>query len=391
MPIFSKAIGLLLIMLFSSSSAFAEWSRPYEIDYIMGDGDSRSSARQAAIEQIKTRASAEAGTYIQTTTTLHENGDLTESIQTLGASMVKVDVMKERLGVNPSGQAVLSLMANVTLDDAELGRRVKLLQEDKKRAVLVDQLKNENFTLRQELDQIHSALANKTESGITEGLLARQSAAINRLAENNRAVARVFEPGTLLSMANRNTDLLELAKRDLDENFYAHLMHSNVTAKIESVEATGDGYVALVRVGWDIKFADYISVLSRYLKVTGPLVDESMSVDRFENSDGRALNSLSEQIFVYLASKEVDIQIGIAGKQVNLPVFFTDNPFIKMPCSHGSREPSTNARYLCLVAQDKDAHRTYGSLEYASNPIRIPLTRAEAERATSITEKVIFR
>lgn len=380
MPVFLKIVGCLLIM-FASWPAVAEWSKPYKIDYVMGDGDSRSSARQAAIEQIKLNASAEAGTYIQSTTTLHENGSLTERVQALGASMVKVTILNEQIGVNPSGQAVLSLMANVTLDDAELGRRVKLLQEDKRRAAQVDQLKIENVALRQELDRIHDSLANKSESGTTVDLLAMQTATINRLAENGRAVARVFEPGEILEMANRHTGQLERAKRDLDENFFARLLKSHVTAAVESVEASGDGYIALVRVGWDIDFSDCISVLSRYLKVTGPLVDETLSADRLENVGGRALNPLSEQIFGYLAGKEVDIQIGIGGKQVSLPVFYNDNPFIRRPCAHGEREPSSDSRYLCLVAQERGG----------GNQIRIRLTRTEAEQAKTITEAVILK
>src|ERR1022692_348331 len=100
-----KKLILSVVLSLVCLSVHAEWSKTYSVDYLMGDGDNRVSARQTALEQVKLKASNEAGSYVESTTTLHEDGKLTESIQVIGASMVKLKLLSEAMSVNKSGQS----------------------------------------------------------------------------------------------------------------------------------------------------------------------------------------------------------------------------------------------------------------------------------------------
>lgn len=372
---------LAALLVFVALPARAEWSKSFEVGYIMGDGDNRASARQAALEQIKLKASGEAGTYILSTTTLRENGDLTENIQIIGASLVKIVESEESLSVNQSGQAVLLVKATTSLDERELTRRVELLQQDKEKARQVKLLQAENEVLRGDLAQIRNALAAKSDPSKIAGLLSRQDSTIKRLEDNGRTLTLVFERGALLKMASHSSDAYEKAILALDGQFFAPIMQSPITAVIESVEASVDGYVALVRVGWSVDAKRARSVLARYLRVTP--AGGNVLVSAFENLQGKGPSALSERIYQHLVEKGVDLQLQIAGKSVRLPMFYSDDGFME-GCGLYSKARAGNAKYLCLVSQGKNSPEIRGFASPLSNPIRIHLTREEVEHANVV-------
>lgn len=381
------------LLLATALPAHAEWNKAYEVDYIMGDGDNRASARQAAIEQIKLKASNDAGTYVQGTTTLRENGGLTENIQILSASLVKVGTPEEKLTVNPSGQAVLWVKAVASLDETELVRRVEALQQDKEKARQVKLLQAENELLYKELARIRTALATKSDPAKTAELLAKQDSTIKRMDENGNTITQVFTRGTLIQLASRSTDEFDKAKRDLDEQFFAPLMRSHVTAVIESVEESGTDYVAMVRVGWSADTMKLRPVLKRYLTVEG--FNGELSIYGGDNLDSKGPTQLSERAYQYLSTKGVDLQLMLAGKEVRLPVFYGASDGFGERCGLSDHVRGKRESYLCLVSQKANSQTARGltpepgQSARTSNPIRIHLTKEQAERATRVEATLV--
>ncbi|MGA8864887.1 MAG: hypothetical protein WB444_13880 [Gallionella sp.] len=387
-------LGAILFLLVTFP-AYAEWSKAYEVDYVMGDGDNKAGARQAAIEQIKLKASNEAGTYIQGTTTMRENGELTENVQMLSASLVKVGNTEDKLTVNASGQAVLWVKAAASLDEHELVRRVEALQQDQEKARQVKLLQAENEVLYQDLARIRAALATKSDPARTAEFLARQDSTIQRLDDNGNTITQVFARGTLLQLANRSTDAFDKAKDELDEQFLAPIMHSHVTAEIESVQVSGSDYVAMVRVGWTIDTLKLRPVLKRFLKVEG--FNGDLAVYGGDNIASRGPNELSERAYQYLATKGVDLRLKIGAKEVHLPVFYTASDGFGERCGLSDRVRGERSDYLCLVSQKAGNPEVRGlsSSDGAwtsrlSNPIRIHLTKEEAARATRVEAVLVI-
>ncbi len=387
-----RRFALLLAPVLFVASAQAEWSKTLSVDYLMGDGDSRVTARQVALEQIKRKASDEAGTYIQSTSTLTEGGELSETIQMIGASMVKLGEVQESLTVNKTGQVVLRVEAHVAIDDAELSRRIKALQQDKEKARQIAALQEENEALRRDVAEIRTALTKKADPEQVAALLTRQSATMKRLSNNEKTVALVFERGTLLQMAVRTADEFTQAKERLEKEFFKPLMESPVTAKIEAVERDKDGYVALVRVGWDVDLDRGKRELAQYLEVSDlrkGLFDDFpvIKASYLPNTSGRGPSPLSDKMYRYLVTQGVDLEVTLVGHQVRLPVFYSE---------YGHDQCSTSPKFvrgdaihvLCLVAhraEDADLRGiSYYSKAPSSNPIRIRLTQEEAERATRV-------
>lgn len=374
----NKQFFFIVAMLFCLP-AQAEWSKQYQLDYIMGDGDTKGSARQAAIEQIKLKASSEAGTYVQSTSTLNAQGELTESVQMVGASMVKVLVKDESLSVNPTGQAVLNIEVVASLDDSELSKRIRALQEDKEKARQVKVLRTENDTLRKELKEIRTALAGKADQARVAELLTKQDKAIRKLENNVATVAQVFERGTLLQLANRNASEFEQAKAYLDESLYGEIMKTPIYTNVDSVEKVKGGYVALVRVGWSFRDSTYKPILNRYFHAN--YFKKQINFYAYKNIDSQGPHLLSERLYEYLAIKGVDLKVTLAGKTVRIPAFYAT---AYSGCDTYEDTRGEYARVICLASQPKDDPDFVANQSHYSNPIRISLTQAEAERATNV-------
>lgn len=386
-------ILVAVIAAITSLPANAEWKKTFEVDYVMGDGDNRVSARQAALEQIKLTASNQAGTYVQGTTTLRENGTLTESIQMLSASMVRLSATEERMAVNKAGLAVLHLKATAAVDENELARRIEAMRQDKEKERQLKQLQAEYAALQKEFSEIRSTLSSKTDQARIAELLAKQDSTIQRIRENDKTVSLVFERGTLLQMASRNTSDLDGAKRYLDDNFIKAIMRSPVTATIEAVEQNGNEYVALVRVGWTIDTKQVEKTLGRYLNIMNSYkTKDALQIPTYRNLNGAGKDVLSDPLFRYVARKTIELEIKIAGSTVLIPVLFMDNSFFH-DCTSRAGGYSLGARgisSLCLLSQDP---KSSSFPRAGPNPVRIRLSREDAERATrvdtSFVEKVL--
>lgn len=381
----------LVAALLSSFAAHAEWTKQYTHHYVMGDADSRNSARQASFEQIKIEASNEAGTYVLGKTTLHSNGDLSESVQVISASMVRVFPYEETVSINEAGQSVLNITAMAVLDDSELAKRVQAIYEDKEKSRLIRMLQVENESLNNNLAQFRKALSSSVSTVSTEEiiqLLARQAKAMRKLSDNENAITLVFERGTLLEMAIKNTAAFDSAKYELNDRFYNVLLNSQVTTKIESVEAMKDGsYVANVRVGWGFNSKDIFQVLASYLHTT--TTDGNVMAFSYDNLNSKGPSVLSDKLYFYLANKGIDLQITLAGKVVKLPFFYSEETVMK-GCEPHSMARAGVAKSLCLVSQQLDSSVIRGNPWQPNNPIRILLTKEEAERATYVEAKWVL-
>lgn len=382
-------LSILLMMLFASS-VHAEMSKTVEVRYIMGDGDTRVTARRVVLEQIRQKACDEAGTFVQSTTSLLENGELQESVRTVSAAMVKINVLEEGLSVDPSGQAVLRISAATSIDDQELLNRVRLLYQDEAKARNIRRLHAENERLRRQLSEIRTSLGAKAAASNHANLLAQQAMMLDQIDENGRTVMQVFERGTLIQMAEQSSDAFAAVIMELDEFLYRPLLRSPVIAQIESIEKLeypNSGYAAYVRIGWDADLLLMQKTLGKYLD-TRQLADHSgIMALRAGNTAGRGPSPFSERVYEYLATHGVDLQLTLAGKDFAFPVLYFDDGFLEA-CAVNHEARRGAALFLCITSQGKDA-RTVRGIYPGTNPVRLILTKDEAESATDIKAALI--
>jgi|GEM_PF-3024592 len=129
------------------------WSKDYQTQYLLGDNDSRLTAKQHALSQIQLQAMQEAGTYIQGHTQLL-NEQLEERINQISAAIVKVEVLAERFELTANGQQKLLLSARANVDESILQERVRALQFDANKSRTLEKLAQDNQTMNQQLQQL---------------------------------------------------------------------------------------------------------------------------------------------------------------------------------------------------------------------------------------------
>lgn len=125
-------LGMSCYLFFCATSAWA-WNKDYQTEYVLGDSDSRLTAKQQALKQIQLQAMQEAGTYIQGQTQLL-NDKLDEKINQVSAAIVKLQVLTEHFELTATGQQKLRLMARANVDESVLQQRVQALQQETNQA-----------------------------------------------------------------------------------------------------------------------------------------------------------------------------------------------------------------------------------------------------------------
>jgi len=395
-----KSIILLITMIalsFPTLLSANVWQQTFTVEYALGDGDSKTTARELALEQIKIKASNKAGSYIHSTSTL-VNEQFSENIQVIGASMVMLSGIQEHLTTN-NNRITLFVTALARIDESELKRRIDAMQRDKAKAKQITQLTKDNELLSVELRTIRLLLAKK-QSNSTEvaSILKRQSSLLKRFEYNAAAVKRVFTQGTLFQMAQTSSAKLEQVKAQLETEFFGALMQTQVKAEIVSVIDNEHDFTALVNVSWSMSksltFNTLNKHLSHYKLDKGKLLKtETLSLNSNNNVGGKGKTTLSEQLFNYLGKQHVYIEIKLGNKYFQLPLFWSRKGGSFSSCKKDSSSYNGFVKsngLLCLTLL-QDSRKAFHGIGYKQdeNPIKFKLSKTEVHTITTIETKII--
>jgi hypothetical protein len=249
-------------------------------------------------------------------------------------------------------------------------------------------LQEENDALYLALNKIRDSFKANLDSQESAELILKQNNTIRRIKTNSETVTQVFTSGLLIKLAVQNTDALLRAKVDLDENFITPILKSPVTAVIVGVEEDGKGgYTALVKVGWDVDWKKLAPILSPYLKIVDRTDSYDIAIKSYDNTKGRGPYMLSDNVYKYLGSKGIDLHLKLAGKEVVLPVLYSGSAFSDI-CGYYDVKRENKIDYICLVSQQSNSP-IHGFDSKLYNPIRISMTKKEAESANQV--EAVFR
>lgn len=390
-------LNILMVLVVTSGHAVAAettgkmWAKDYTLEFRMGDGDSRTSARQAAIEEVRKQASAEAGTYIQTTTSLSAQGILDETIQMIGASMVHIADVKDQIVLSPEGTPLLKLSAKVSVDEEELLKRVVAIQADQAKAAVIKTLQGENARLQKDLETIREQIKAAKDTGTTSTLLQKQNDTVVRLEANQNSVVQVFTRGTIITMAQKKNDEFDSIKERLERDFYEPILNAKITAEIEEVLPEGDNYIVALRVGWQYK-----TKIGQYLD-KGHNRDTSGGFGRrgtltgTEHRRDHQKSLIQQKTFDYLMDNPVSLQVSVAGVTLSFPVAFLGTGF-GLTCGRSGRPsgPGTDPySTFCTVEVDPSIKSDSNIPDHGGNPVHIKISKSQAEQATRVEARMV--
>ena len=236
------------------------WSKDYQTQYVLGDNDSRLSAKQNALTQIQLQAAQEAGTYIQGTTRL-VNDQLEERIHQESAAVVTLTVLSERFELATNGQQKLYLAAKANVDESILQQRVRALQLQALKAEEMQKIVQDNGQMRQQLE----AIVQQRQS--QQPLLSVIEAQQKKLAEDNQKLREQLQAlaqqrivsttntqvATVVNLPTPTADNIDLWLGRLFQQWQQTPIQTKVVAKQPSSD--GQFYDVAVQVDWQLSLA----------------------------------------------------------------------------------------------------------------------------------------
>lgn len=193
-------VGFIMMVISMTSWGF---STIVSDKYYFGDGDSKSVARDILLQKLKLKASNKAGVYVQSDKKYSSKGALSKKINIISASIVKMDILSEKVGVDKSGRIYLFIKAKADVDTNLLKKRIKILQQNTSKQKAIKRLTDENKRLHRKLLALEKEFKNKKLTPYQAATLAKEQAEISQeLQRNSNNVSLVFKRGTLLNLAS---------------------------------------------------------------------------------------------------------------------------------------------------------------------------------------------
>jgi len=103
-----------------------------EVDYAMGENDSRMVARDIALQKAKQMAAERAGSYVASHKTIHNDSIQKDSLEVMSYALIKSTIKSEKISILPSGQANLNLVIEASLDKQLMARKLQELEEQQR-------------------------------------------------------------------------------------------------------------------------------------------------------------------------------------------------------------------------------------------------------------------
>lgn len=371
----------------ASASGPEVWSSMFESRVVMGETDSRVSVREIALDDIRKQAASAVGSVIENISVL-KDGQLHEQTKMVTVALVRLDRIQEAVAVDGSGAISVVVSARATVDQSELKRRAKALQEDSTKASELARLQLENARLRGELSQVRTSL--KTQTGDEVVLADRERRLTMAIRTNEEQVSEVFMPGKLIAMAQEDSQRIGKVFSDIDNGVILPILKSRTWANVVSTSHDGQKLTLGVRIGWGVNLTKVKNALSRYVKVrSGGTPSAAYIVATVgDNALDSESNAISRRVLKYLASNKVNLIVSVGEKRVSIPVMQPIKPdaFGEDRCEWPSESEGADRSDVCIYSVSPDSGKVIGMSNESDhvNPVSMTVPISVANSAVSV-------
>jgi tetratricopeptide (TPR) repeat protein len=210
--------------------------------YLMGDNESKVDARRIAFQEAKRKALEQAGTYVESLTTVRDYQLTKDEIKTYTAGILMTEVMSEQMR-GTSERPEIYIRTKCTIDTDVLTAQI---DRYRKNEVLEDQLKasyKENDELKKERDRLVKQLAAQKDKAKAEETRKKLDRVLSREEANDDAnrvwvsLGNKLEDGQVKGQDVQQADLdrsvvmLERAVKVNPQNQRAHYMLATIYQK----------------------------------------------------------------------------------------------------------------------------------------------------------------
>ena len=220
-------------------------------EYVMGDNDTKIEARRMALEHAKRTASEQAGSYLESTTTVKDLVLTNDEIRSVTAAIIQTTVLSEGITLleNKTTQFVVRVKASV--DTSALNSKILELQKNGKTKEQLVKLQNENLNLLRRLDDLSRQFVGASSEKINK-IHEERDALFQNIDKNNKAIHIALTKGALLKLALNSQEKLESDKTVVDK--IMSIIAESVKVEIGSpeVSAIGDKSEVSIPVKWSL-------------------------------------------------------------------------------------------------------------------------------------------
>lgn len=358
-----------------------------EVQWKMSETESRTRARELAIEKLRTQAAQEVGQVVEMTSSM-KDGDLKEEVRLITVSMIAVEVMTERVTVNPDGSTTLNIKAKVSVDHDELRRRAAALRTDTAKVRQIRDLAEENRELRRKLVELASGKGSEASAAAAHSDLRSRRSALNGKVES------LFAAGSMQELAVVDGEDWDKQRRALDQAILDPLARTAVKVSLASVtEERGGVFTARVKVDWRHNMPELWKALLRMnLRADYSEGDRGnlVSVDvRRQSLGGRDVDSTSRMVG-YLTSSSVHIEVEFAGQKAVVPVLYgRDFGFTpRTSCQVADPVSGAHAEVLCISEYGSKISMVPGS-PVDELPLKFRVSQEQATKPQELRAYVV--
>jgi cell division protein FtsB len=280
-------------------------------NYMLGDNDSLIDARTIALQQSKQKLAEKAGSYIHAEKVIENNRIKTDTISTISTALMSVDITDESISVISGNKTQLTLTTTAKIDKQSLYKKLVSLKDSKEKQQKIKTLEQENQALLKKLNNLNTtlrdagSLAGQNQKNLN--LINQRNEVIFKINKNESSIRKTFEPGTLLSIANKYNNAFESAKEDINTNVFNYIKNNtHIRLGDPNVIDNNNGtYDILYPIYWEIDAARIREVLQKHFNIenNGDLnVIRNMNVNTKEKP-------FSEKLFDFYNNKYVYIEI----------------------------------------------------------------------------------
>ncbi len=152
-------IGISFCLIMASSNAFAGSKEVLaEGKYVMGDLDTKQSARKLALLEAKRMALEQCGTYLESTSEVKNSSLTKDEISSLAAGIISVEIVDEKWQM--SGEALMVIVkVKARVNTKDLEDRISSLKENKEASKEYVEIQEKLASLQLELEELKKSKA----------------------------------------------------------------------------------------------------------------------------------------------------------------------------------------------------------------------------------------
>lgn len=153
-----------------------------ECEYVMGDNDTKSDAKQLCLMDAKRKVLERVGTYVESNTTVLNFNLTKDEIRTYAAGIIKTEIVSDNMSFN-SKSMVIQMKIKADVDTSVLANRIIEISKDKDLAQKYNKMQDDYKQLERQIRELQAKLSKDTDRPTVEKARLEREEALNRLSE----------------------------------------------------------------------------------------------------------------------------------------------------------------------------------------------------------------